>query len=120
MSRKFTDLSKDEIKFIVNEIFSPEKITNIKTHKRDDEITCTIYTEWESTDDDGKTVVDLIPDEIELRNPFDYNSYALHAQFSLSVNDFNKLKSFCYAKGIYGKSIEWLTNNPYIDQKWKR
>ncbi len=115
--RKFTDLTKDEIKFIVNEIFSPKKITNIKVHKKDDEISCTIYTEWHTTDDDGKDVIDVIPDEIELRNPFDYGENAIWAQFSLNHEDYSKLKSFCYAKGIYGASIEWLTNNPYMNMQ---
>ena len=114
MSRKFIDLTKDEIKFIVNELFSPKRITDINISKEYDEISCTIYTEWASTDDDGKEVIEIVPDEIELRNPFDYGENAIHAPFDLSNKDYSKLKSYCYAKGIYGVSIEWLTNNPYM------
>ena len=117
MSRKFTDLTKDEIKFIVNELFSPKRITNIKISKRYEEISCTIYTEWVTTDDDGNEVIEIIPDEIELRNPFDYGENAIHAPFGLNYRDYAKLKSYCYAKGIYGVSIEWLTNNPYTQRK---
>lgn len=116
MNRKFTDLTIEEIRFIVNEIFSPKKITNIKVHKRDEEITCTIYTEWETTDDDGKLVTEVIPDDLIFRNPFDYGEDAIWAAFSLTADDYNKLKSFCYAKGIYGLSIKWLIHNPYIEQ----
>lgn len=114
MSKKFTDLAKDEIRFIVNEMFKPKKITNIKAHKRDDEITCTIYTEWETTDDDGNDIIEVIPDEITLRNPFDYGEESIYADFGLNSSDYTKLKQFCYAKGIYGQSIEWLINNPYV------
>ena len=119
-SKKFTDLTKDEVRFIVTEMFNPKKVTNIKIHKRDDEITCTIYTEWETTDDDGKDIIVTIPDEVTLYNPFDYGERAIYADFSVNGSDYNKLKSFCYAKGIYGASIEWLTNNPYADQAQKR
>lgn len=115
--RCFTDLTKDEIKFIVNELFSPKRITNIKISKRYEEISCTIYTEWVTTDDDGNEVIEIIPDEIELRNPFDYGENAIHAPFGLNYKDYAKLKSYCYAKGIYGASIEWLTNNPYTQRK---
>ena len=112
--RKFTDLTKDEIKFIVNEMFDPKKITNIKVYKRDEEITCTIYTEWETTDDDGNDEIVMLPDEITLRNPFDYGEEGIHANFGLKKSDYTKLKQFCYVKGIYGASIEWLINNPYV------
>ena len=111
--RKFLDLSEDEIKQIVTDIFSPKKITCIKKSKKWDEITCKIYTEWETTDDDGNEISEIIPDEITLMNPFDYGEDAIQAEFQLNGNDYKKLKQFCFAKGIYGASIEWLLNNPY-------
>ena len=114
--REFLSLTNDEIKQIVTDMFSPKRITNIKKSKKYDEITCTIYTEWESFDDDGNKIVETIPDEIELQNPFDYGENAIWAQFQLTRDDYNKLKQFCFAKGIYGKSIEWMLDNPYIEE----
>ena len=111
--RKFLDLSEDEIKQIVTDIFSPKKITCIKKSKKWDEITCKIYTEWETTDDEGNEISEIIHDEITLMNPFDYGEDAIQAEFQLNGNDYKKLKQFCFAKGIYGASIEWLLNNPY-------
>ncbi len=101
---------------IVTDIFSPKKITCIKKSKKYDEISCKIYTEWETTDDDGKLILEIIPDEITLKNPFDYEQNALHAQFQINGEDYKKLKQFCFAKGIYGASIEWLLNNPYMEK----
>lgn len=115
--RKFTDLSKDEIKQIVTDIFHPKKITNIETHKRDEAITCTIYTEWESYDDDGKLEIDLIPDALTLRNPFEYGDNAIHVGFSLGYDDYLKLKQFCFAKGIIHE--DWIKYNPYLQEEEK-
>lgn len=115
--RKFTDLSKDEIRQIVNDIFQPKKITNIETHKRDEEITCTIYTEWESYDDDGKLEIDLIPDTLTLRNPFEYGDNAIHVDFSVGYNDYLKLKQFCFSKGIFHE--DWVKDNPYLQEEEK-
>lgn len=115
--RKFTDLSKDEIRQIVSDIFHPKKITNIETHKRDEEITCTIYTEWESYDDDGKLEIDLIPDILILRNPFEYGDNAIHVGFSVGYNDYLKLKQFCFAKGIFHE--DWVNDNPYLPKEDK-
>lgn len=115
--RKFTDLSKDEIKQIVTDIFHPKKITNIETHKRDEEITCTIYTEWESYDDDGHLETDLIPDTLTLRNPFEYGDNAIHVNFLVGYDDYLKLKQFCFAKGIF--SEDWVKHNPYLQEEEK-
>ncbi len=120
-SRKFLDLTDDEIRQVVNDIFSPKKITCIKKSKKWDEITCKIYTEWETTDDDGNKVDELIPDEITLKNPFDYGEEAIHADFQVNREDYCTLKQFCFAKGIFGYQIDWLLNNPYEadDAVWK-
>ncbi len=112
-TRRFVDLTTDEARQIVTDMFAPKKITNIKKSKKYDEITCTIYTEWETTDDDGKLVKEIIPDDIELRNPFDYGEGAIWAQFQITSEDYKKLKQFCFAKGVYGESIDWLLDNPY-------
>lgn len=115
--RKFTDLSKDEIEQIVNDIFQPKKITNIEKHKRDEEITCTIYTEWESYDDYGKLEIDLIPDTLTLRNPFDYGEDAIEANFQVRYADYLQLKQFCFAKGIYSERL--IKDNPYLQNEVK-
>ena len=108
--REFLSLTNDEVKQIVTDIFAPKKVTNIKRSKKWDEITCKIYTEWESTDDDGKKVVELIPDELTLRDPFRYKQNALPVQFQLKTSDYIQLKQFCIAKGILP---DWVKNNPY-------
>ena len=115
--RKFTDLSKDEIKQIVTDIFHPKKITNIETHKRDEKITCTIYTEWEGYDDTGNLETDLISDVLTLRNPFEYGDNAIHVDFSVGYDDYLKLKQFCFAKGIFPE--DWIKYNPYLQEEKK-
>lgn len=112
-TRNFLDLTDDEVKQIVTDMFDPKKITCINRHKRDDMITCKIYTEWETTDDDGNTITETIPDEITLRNPFDYDEDAINADFQIHCSDYTQLKQFCFAKGIYGAALDWLLNNPY-------
>lgn len=112
--RKFISLTDDEVKQIVKDIFYTEKVTCIKRYKRDDEIHCKIYTNWETFDDDGKKIKETIPDDVVLKNPFNYGIYSIQVPFATVDTDYDKLKQFCFAKGIYGKSIEWLVNNPYI------
>ena len=99
--REFLSLTDEEVKQIVTDIFVAKKVTNIKRSKKWDEITCKIYTEWETTDDNGKEVVELIPDE-------------LHVQFQLKSSDYIQLKQFCIAKGILP---DWVKNNPYINKE---
>ncbi len=117
--RNFIDLTDDEIREIVTDIFAPKKITCIKRSKKWDEITCKIYIEWETTDDDGNKIPELIPDELTLMNPFDYGKDAIQVQFPVNGEDYTKLKQFCFAKGIYGVSIKWLMDNPYVARNMK-
>ena len=70
--RDFLSLTNDEVKQIATNIFAAKKVTNIKRSKKRDEIACKIYTEWEFSDDDGKKVVELIPDELTMCDPFKY------------------------------------------------
>ena len=112
--REFLSLTNEEVKQIVTDIFAAKKVTNIKHSKKWDEITCKIYTEWETTDDNGKEVVDLIPDELTLCDPFKYGEDALHVQFQLKSSDYIQLKQFCIAKGILP---DWVKNNPYINKE---
>ncbi len=112
--REFLSLTNEEVKQIVTDIFAAKKVTNIKHSKKWDEITCKIYTEWETTDDNGKEVVDLIPDELTLCDPFKYDENALHVQFPLRSSDYIQLKQFCIAKGILP---DWVKDNPYINKE---
>lgn len=114
--RDFLSLTDDEIRQIVTDIFQPQKITCIKRSKRFKEITCKIYTEWCSKDDKGNEEYEVIPDELILRNPFEFDiNYAIHVDFPIKYADFVVLKQFCFSKGIYGKELrEILIENPYI------
>ena len=114
--REFVSLTDDEVKQIVKDIFSAEKVTCIKRYKRDGEIHCKMYTNWGSFDDNGQKVEETIPDDIVLKNPFDYGEYSIKVPFTTTNTDYDKLKQFCFAKGIYGKSIDWLINNPYLKE----
>lgn len=114
--RLFLDLTDEEVRQIVTDIFGAKKVTCIKRSKKWDEITCKIYTEWETTDDNGNTVACLCDDILTLRNPFNYGEEALHVDFPLRREDYDLLKSFCYAKGIYGIQINWLVENPYMEE----
>ncbi len=125
VQKSFLDLTDDEVRELVQYIFEPKKITCIKRNKKWDEITCKIYTEWNTTEDDGTVIPELIPDELTLKNPFDYGEEALHVDFQLHSTDYFKMKQYCYAKGIYGVSIKWLFDNPFLKNKipnwmWER
>lgn len=111
--REFLSLTNDEVKQIVTDIFDAKKVTNIKRSKKWDEITCKIYTEWETTDDDGNKIPELIPDELTIRDPFKYNEGALNVNFQLKSSDYIKLKQFCIAKGILP---DWVKDNPYMKE----
>lgn len=112
--REFLSLTDEEVKQIVIDIFAAKKVTNIKRSKKWDEITCKIYTEWETTDDDGKEVIELIPDELTMCDPFKYNEEALHVNFQLKSSDYIQLKQFCIAKGILP---DWVKDNPYMKEE---
>ena len=116
-ARNLLDLTNEEVKQIVTDIFSCKKVTNIKRDKKYDEITCNIYTEWHSVNDKGEDEYDTVCDELTLKNPFDYGEDAIHVDFSVRRDDYKKLKQFCFAKGIYGQEIDFLFDNPYIEEK---
>ena len=109
--KRFTDLTKDEVKRIVTDIFAAKKITNIKYHKREDSISCLMYTEWGSEDDEDGILT--IADELILSNPFDNGLDAIDVHdISVNSKDYRKLEQFCFAKGIYG--TDWIKDNPYL------
>lgn len=110
--RRFVDLSRDEFKQIVTDLFNPLRITNIKYHKRQECISCTICTEWEFLDDDGNRTARVVNDVLTLSNPFDYGEDSIDIDIVLSPSDYLVLKKFCVAKDIV--CTAWITDNPYI------
>lgn len=98
---KMCDFSKEDIIRIVTDIFDPKRITRIQRHKREDYISCNVYTEWSSENDDGTEDTVTICDEVELRNPFEYGRNAIYSgNIPLNAGDYAKLKQFCLAHGI--------------------
>lgn len=70
--KNITDLTKEEIEFIVKDIFDVKRITNIIINRQEEEIICTVYKKGGN----GKKN-ELTPDKIVLRNPFKHGSDAM-------------------------------------------
>lgn len=112
---KFTDLSTPEIIQVVTDIFKPKKITNIKIHKKNEEITCKAYFEWETTDDNDKLITYTAPSEIIMFNPFDHGRNALMIDLDCATSkEYHQFKQFCFAKGIYETAM--IKNNLYLEE----
>lgn len=100
--REFLDLTDEEIKFILTEIFNPVKIDNIQRDKDFDEITAEITTGgW----DDGEDTFE-VTDEITL------SMTGMEVDFSLCAEDKLKWRQFLLAKGCDYR----LKDNPYLTQ----
>ena len=98
--REFLDLTDEEIKFILTEIFNPVKIGSIERDKEWNEIAVEMTTgEFE------------IEDTITLKMP-SIHSCGLEVDFSLTKEDKLKWKQFILAKGC----DYLLKDNPYITQ----
>jgi len=110
--KTFLDLTDDEIKQIVTDMFKAKKVTSIKRNKKYDRITCKVYVEWKSYDDNDKIIVEKLCDEITLSDPFKYETMSIAAPFSLKREDYIKLMQFCFAKGVYESYL--IKNNPYL------
>lgn len=114
--KQIYDLTKEEICQIVNDLFSPKKITNIKIHKRDGSISCSIYTYWYHKDENGNEEEKEFKDNLTLRNPFDNDFYdAIEFEdnnYPTDSKDLKTFKQFCYAKGILPKYL--TEDNPYL------
>lgn len=114
--RKITELDDSEIKYIINEIWTPEKITKIRRYKREEKIIVEVKTRWHTTDDDGKDVFSLDTEEITLKDPFATNGYGFG--YDSNTYSFNaaeeqeKFKKFCLAKGI----CRYLKDNEYMEK----
>lgn len=109
--KRLVDLTVDEVKYIITEIFKAKKVSNVKFNKHDDVITCSIYTEW---GDDRE----IIKDDLTIYNPFDKNEdYIFLVDFPTNHEDVKKLRQFCYAKGVGGSMVDWLVlENPYMEK----
>lgn len=77
--QKICELSNYDVETIMKDIFEAKRTTKIKRLLRDDYISCNVYTERYSTDENGKEEKLTCCDEVEIRNPFEYGSSALHA-----------------------------------------
>jgi len=101
--RDFLDLTDDEVRFIINEIFKPIKIDNIGRSKEWREITCEITMLWGTEDSGG---LGAITDEIVLREG------EIQVDFSFNKSDELKWRKYLIAKGCHFL----LKDNPYIKQ----
>ncbi|WP_281740651.1 hypothetical protein [Holdemanella biformis] len=101
--REFLDLTDDEIKQIVTDIFAPVKIENIKRYKKWNSFTVDITTDgW--GDGEGGTME--ITDNIELTMD------DISVDFHVEPEDEWKWKQFLLAKGCN----ELLKDNPYLEE----
>lgn len=100
--REFLDLTEEEIRFILTDIFHPVKIENIQKDLYCDEITAEITTggwnDGESEDFEVTDVIELSPRRINV-------------DFSVDNDDILKYKQFLLAKGCDYR----LKNNPYMN-----
>lgn len=106
--KNITELTDDEIREIVTDLFSPIKITAIRRNKKQSYISCSIYTEWEC--DEGTTV---IRDSLILSDPFEYSTSIMVDGISVHKEDYDKFKRFCLAKGV----CIYLKDNEYIRKR---
>lgn len=97
------DLTNDEVSRIITDLFHPKKITCIKKYKREQSISCKVYTRWFSEDENGKEDSVICCDEVILTNPF--TDAGLDAgEIPLRSDDFVKYKQFCFAHGKIGRA----------------
>ena len=102
--REFLSLTDEEVRFILNEIFQPVKVENIKRDKEWNEITAEMTTDdWGVEEDSDETTE--ITDVIELTVD------GMNVDFSLTSEDILKYQQFLLAKGC----DERLKNNPYMN-----
>lgn len=104
--RPVTDLTDNEIRYIVNEIFSPECIKRvIGRDKKAHCVSVDIITKWETEENTASDILDTI----YLYEP-NWNHSLIECDFSLASEDELKWEQFCLAKGCH----PLLKNNPYL------
>ena len=102
--REFLDLTDDEIKFILTEMFNPTKIENKEWNKITAEMTTGGW-------DDGEGGEFEIEDVITLKMPTVYDC-GLEVDFSLTSEDKLKWRQFLLANGC----DYMLKDNPYMEE----
>lgn len=108
-NREFLSLTDEEVTFIVNDIFHPERIENIYRDAEFNEITCDITTIWKGNEGEDDLEV---TDELTLRLP-EFNAHSLSVAFSVDKDDIIKWKKFLLAKGC----CYLLKDNQYMTTK---
>ena len=103
--RTLCDLTDEEIRLILTDIFKPEKITCIQRYKREQRVVANIYMKWDCGD--GEETV--IKDSVALRDPFGSGS-PISADFFIDGEDIRRFRQFCLARGV----CQYLKDNPYI------
>ena len=111
------DLSDDDIIRIVTDLFAPKKITNIKRHRCDNCVSCTIYKDWVKEIGSVKEDVSTYKDRVILRNPFEHDLAIRAGRIVLKPGDRVQFEQFCFAKGI---KPDWFDSNPYLAEEEKR
>ena len=101
--REFLDLTDDEIKQIVTDIFHPVKIENIERHKKWNNFTVDITTDgWRTREGDTMEITDNITLTIN----------DIFVDFHVEPKDEWKWQQFLLAKGCN----QLLKDNPYLEE----
>lgn len=111
--REFMSLTDDEVREIAKDIFQAKEVTRIDRDHKHGMITIEMDSEWRTTENENSRI-DVIRDEVRIMNPFDHGTDAIQVPWEENAEDYIKLKQYCFAKGIYGATITWLIDNPYI------
>ncbi len=111
--KDFLALTNEEIEEIAKDIFQAKGVKQIRRDCERGMITFEMSSEW-YTLNNGKRRKDVILDEVRIMNPFDHGADAIQVPWEESEEEYTKLKQYCFAKGIYGASIMWLIDNPYV------
>lgn len=111
--RKITELTYNEIKEIINDIFKPINIIGI--FYNDNSVSVAIETNWEYYDSDSNKKIILINEEdITLTDPFVSDGLATEFEYSFTYDEIIRYKKFCLAKGVCEL---YLTDNPYLENE---
>lgn len=109
--REFLDLTDEEIKFIINELFFPTKIENIRRNKQLNEISLDMTVGGKEDSNRGGMKE---TGEVILGLPIPGGHCGIYVDlFSLDRDDPLKWKQFLLAKGCDYR----LKDNPYLERK---
>lgn len=102
--RDFLELTDDEIIFIVNKIFNPDRIGDISRSEELREITCCVVMTWKVGDEN--TSYEDITDELI------FKENGIQVDFSITKADELEWRKYLMAKGCHFL----LRDNPYIEK----